>query len=224
MNSDKFYSILQRPPLSLSLSLSLKFSSLAATKNIMDYSSSNDVHVPRWTPKSSRASSPLRASVVANEYVGDLEMQSIDSVEEDDGRCPNVEETFPFNVAGLGTFGAPVRLDVHETSFKFGSEVVSSGTEQDQNYVEKREGNIFLTWKDLWVTVPNGESGRRPIVQGLTGYAEPGNVLAIMDSWVPLALENQLCWTLWQVNLYINKIIIILKSINACQGKIKIIF
>ncbi|KAG7987561.1 hypothetical protein I3843_03G140300 [Carya illinoinensis] len=142
----------------------------------MDYSSSNDV--PRRTPKSSRASSPPRASVVAKEYVGDLEMQSIDSVEEDGGRCPNVEETFPFSVAGPGTLGAPVRLDVHETSFKFGSEVVS--TEQDQNYVPKKEGNIFLTWKDLWVTVPNGKSGRRQIVQGLTGYAEPGKVLAIM--------------------------------------------
>ncbi|KAG6661004.1 hypothetical protein I3843_03G140500 [Carya illinoinensis] len=144
----------------------------------MDYSSSNDV--PRWTPKSSRASSPLRASVVANENVGDLEMQSKGSIEEDGGRCPNVEETFPFSDAGLGRFGAPVRLDVHETSFKFGSEVVFSGKVQDQNYVAKREGNIFLTWKDLWVTVPNGKSGRRPIVQELTGYAEPGKVLAIM--------------------------------------------
>lgn len=149
----------------------------------MDDSSSNDV--PRWTPKSSRASSPLRAFVVANEDVRNSEMQSIVSAEEDDGRCPNVEETtFPFSVAGLSTTSvtAPVRLDIHETtSFKFGSEVVESlGTEQENIHDAKREGNIFFTWKDLWVTVPDGKTGRRPILRGLTGYASPGKVLAIM--------------------------------------------
>jgi ABC-type uncharacterized transport system fused permease/ATPase subunit len=43
----------------------------------------------------------------------------------------------------------------------------------------KREG-VFLTWKDVWVTVGDGKRGRLPILQGLTGYAEPGEVLAIM--------------------------------------------
>ncbi|KAI5669832.1 hypothetical protein M9H77_19685 [Catharanthus roseus] len=40
---------------------------------------------------------------------------------------------------------------------------------------------IHLTWKDLWVTVPDKKTGgRRAILQGLTGYVEPGQVLAIM--------------------------------------------
>ncbi|KAE9450005.1 hypothetical protein C3L33_18090, partial [Rhododendron williamsianum] len=39
---------------------------------------------------------------------------------------------------------------------------------------------IFLTWKDLWVTVPDKKGGRRAILQGVTGYVEPGEVLAIM--------------------------------------------
>ncbi|KAJ8765652.1 hypothetical protein K2173_014774 [Erythroxylum novogranatense] len=39
---------------------------------------------------------------------------------------------------------------------------------------------IFLTWKDLWVTVPDGKNGRRAILQGLTGFAKPGQLLAIM--------------------------------------------
>ncbi|XP_059432546.1 ABC transporter G family member 1-like [Corylus avellana] len=43
----------------------------------------------------------------------------------------------------------------------------------------KREG-VFLTWKDVWVTVDDGKRGRLPILQGITGYAEPGEVLAIM--------------------------------------------
>jgi hypothetical protein len=42
------------------------------------------------------------------------------------------------------------------------------------------EGSDFLTWKDLWVTVSNGKSGSRSILEGVTGYARPGEVLAIM--------------------------------------------
>ncbi|KAJ9705824.1 hypothetical protein PVL29_003770 [Vitis rotundifolia] len=42
------------------------------------------------------------------------------------------------------------------------------------------DGGVFLTWEDLWVTVSNGKSGSRSILQGLSGYARPGEVLAIM--------------------------------------------
>ncbi|KAL4363803.1 hypothetical protein GQ457_04G003850 [Hibiscus cannabinus] len=41
------------------------------------------------------------------------------------------------------------------------------------------ENGVFLTWKDLWVTVNNGKNGR-PILQDLTGFARPGELLAIM--------------------------------------------
>lgn len=62
-------------------------------------------------------------------------------------------------------------------------------TTEEENYVaykhfgcvSKREG-VFLTWRELWVTVAHGKRGRArlPILQGVTGYAEPGEVLAIM--------------------------------------------
>ncbi|KAG6736263.1 hypothetical protein POTOM_060998 [Populus tomentosa] len=39
---------------------------------------------------------------------------------------------------------------------------------------------VFLTWEDLWVTVSNGKKGSKSILQGLTGYAQPGELLAIM--------------------------------------------
>ncbi|KAI4296379.1 hypothetical protein L6164_036342 [Bauhinia variegata] len=52
--------------------------------------------------------------------------------------------------------------------------------ESNNRDVETEEKGIFLTWKDLWVTVPNGRNGRKPILQGLTGYAKPGQLLAIM--------------------------------------------
>ncbi|AES90632.2 ABC transporter G family member 1 [Medicago truncatula] len=38
-----------------------------------------------------------------------------------------------------------------------------------------------LTWKDIWVnTISNGKNGSKSILQGLTGYAKPGQLLAIM--------------------------------------------
>lgn len=49
----------------------------------------------------------------------------------------------------------------------------------EENDDSNRRG-VFLTWQDLWVTVSNGKKGRRSILQGLTGYARPGELLAIM--------------------------------------------
>ena len=45
--------------------------------------------------------------------------------------------------------------------------------------VDQGDG-VFLTWEDLWVTVSNEKNGRKPILQGLKGYAKPGELLAIM--------------------------------------------
>ncbi|XP_043719163.1 ABC transporter G family member 1-like isoform X1 [Telopea speciosissima] len=39
---------------------------------------------------------------------------------------------------------------------------------------------VYLTWEDVWVRVSNGKGGTRAILQGLTGYAQPGELLAIM--------------------------------------------
>uniref|UniRef100_A0A2P2IQY5 ABC transporter domain-containing protein n=2 Tax=Rhizophora mucronata TaxID=61149 RepID=A0A2P2IQY5_RHIMU len=40
--------------------------------------------------------------------------------------------------------------------------------------------DVYLTWEDLRVTVSKGQKGRKAILQGLTGYALPGEILAIM--------------------------------------------
>jgi len=42
------------------------------------------------------------------------------------------------------------------------------------------EDGVFLTWQDLCVTVSNKKSGTKSILQGLYGYARPGELLAIM--------------------------------------------
>ncbi|KAJ6289973.1 hypothetical protein OIU78_025818 [Salix suchowensis] len=44
----------------------------------------------------------------------------------------------------------------------------------------KSSPGVFLTWNDLWVTIPNRKHGGKPILQGVTGYAQPGELLAIM--------------------------------------------
>lgn len=37
-----------------------------------------------------------------------------------------------------------------------------------------------LTWKDLWVTVTTPKGEDQSVLHGLTGYAEPGSIMAIM--------------------------------------------
>ncbi|KAL5054548.1 hypothetical protein RYX36_035230 [Vicia faba] len=44
---------------------------------------------------------------------------------------------------------------------------------------EENKG-ICLSWKDLWVTVSGSKNQSKSILEGLTGYAKPGQVLAIM--------------------------------------------
>ncbi|XP_006366235.1 ABC transporter G family member 11-like [Solanum tuberosum] len=61
---------------------------------------------------------------------------------------------------------------ISNTNFGYDADVALSGKLINEG--------IYLTWKDLWVTVPDKKSGRRAILQGLTGYVQPGEVLAIM--------------------------------------------
>ena len=46
--------------------------------------------------------------------------------------------------------------------------------------MKNEEMGVCLTWKDLWVSVNKGRSASRAILQGLTGYAKPGQLLAVM--------------------------------------------
>eukprot|EP01018_Ginkgo_biloba_P002228 Gb_14532 [translate_table: standard] len=39
---------------------------------------------------------------------------------------------------------------------------------------------VWLTWKNLWVIVSNQKGGNKTLLQRLTGYAQPGRVVAIM--------------------------------------------
>ena len=159
---------------------------LYSKKNSMDSSSSSStpVYVPRWTPSPTQTKSLLKEPVTSSAgFHDDLEMQSVASGEEDSTE----QMLLSFNIAHFTP--GPHHLETREasisssSSLRSGSLVTKSFGGEQYNYVagfvSNREG-LFLTWKDLWVTVPDGKKGRRPILQGLTGYAEPGEMLAIM--------------------------------------------
>lgn len=45
---------------------------------------------------------------------------------------------------------------------------------------ENESVGMCISWEDVWVTVPNGRKGYKDILRGLTGYARPGELLAVM--------------------------------------------
>ncbi|PON55901.1 ABC transporter-like [Parasponia andersonii] len=55
-----------------------------------------------------------------------------------------------------------------------------NSTAIDQTRLPEDHQGLFLTWEDLWVTVSTEKNKSKPILQGLTGYAKPGELLAIM--------------------------------------------
>ncbi|URD73895.1 ABC transporter G family member [Musa troglodytarum] len=57
---------------------------------------------------------------------------------------------------------------------------VVSGTAEHVVRVGSADVGVHLTWQDLWVTASNGKDASHVILSGLTGYAQPGSVLAIM--------------------------------------------
>lgn len=50
----------------------------------------------------------------------------------------------------------------------------------DPDEPKEPRNDVTLTWEDVWVTVSNKRKGVKPILEGVTGYARPGEVLAIM--------------------------------------------
>ncbi|KAJ9670141.1 hypothetical protein PVL29_026599 [Vitis rotundifolia] len=168
--------------------------------------------MPRWTPSPSPPRSPS-TDTMKNDRV---DMGSIGSEED---MSSSTENFFPFSTA-IVSASPPPHSDIHRSpslgihsSFEKSLEVDAVGQQKGEgNFVTRidissmaKPNGVFLTWKDLWVTVPDGKNGLRAILQGLTGYAQPGEVLAIMgpsgcgQSTLLDALAGRLGSNTWQV-------------------------
>ncbi|KAL3721766.1 hypothetical protein ACJRO7_034153 [Eucalyptus globulus] len=128
--------------------------------------SPSPINVPRWTP-----SPPQTISLLPPKKADDVHE------EEDDGVSTRSHDViFPFSIGKADTrddrdHEVPP-WEVHEGG---------KGSRPDQATGAHENGNgMVLTWKDLWVTVLDRGNGTHPILQGLTGYAEPGRMLAVM--------------------------------------------
>ena len=153
--------------------------------------------VPRWTPSPSPSRSPKGPT--RNESFDDVEMGSVASEED-------MEKFFPFNRASISSSTRPPPpppLDsilLEAPSLKNLPKIKKSSKQESESHLavkQPKENNnntpwdngsgftsksngVSLTWNNLWVTVPYRQSSRRPILQRLTGYAQPGQLLAIM--------------------------------------------
>ncbi|PIA52061.1 hypothetical protein AQUCO_01000146v1 [Aquilegia coerulea] len=137
---------------------------------------SSPVNVPRWTPSPSPTRSPHHDERVTDNVKvvdDDLEMESFNSQQEHAIHINSTNKVlFPFS-----SFSAPPHPQVHQPEFESTTNTHSSTV----NLLNQRDvDGVLLTWQDLWVTVSAGKNGTHPILQGLTGYAQPGEVLAIM--------------------------------------------
>ncbi|XP_070052925.1 ABC transporter G family member 1-like isoform X1 [Nicotiana tomentosiformis] len=150
-------------------------------------------NVPRWTPSPNRSPHRRQESETDNESV----TYSQDDIPFNNN---NPTKNFPFSNSPpphIATIEAPslrvdseikrfLEMEKYEAPPIFREEIKGNSTTTGFAYevvpFNTGGGNegIYLTWKDLWVTVPDKKTGRRAILQGLTGYVQPGQVLAIM--------------------------------------------
>ncbi|KAL8105319.1 hypothetical protein AgCh_029202 [Apium graveolens] len=114
--------------------------------------------VPRWSPGGS-PSQPLVTELVTNIRHEEEEEENIASYQHNRGDNRGQNSS---NVS-----------DSRRSSAVINIERVPSAPRDDGT-------RIYMTWKDVWVTVPSNKGGRRPILQSLSGYVEPAQSLAIM--------------------------------------------
>ncbi|KAF8038066.1 hypothetical protein BT93_B0809 [Corymbia citriodora subsp. variegata] len=135
--------------------------------------SPSPINVPRWT----RSPIPRSSLPPPEKAEDDDAMQGSASEGDDDGvSIGGHDVVFPFSI---NFAGVPDARD-DEVPLR-GVHGGGEGLQPDPFTGAHEKGNgMFLTWKDLGVTVPDRRNGTHPILQGLTGYAEPGQMLAIM--------------------------------------------
>lgn len=107
--------------------------------------------------------------------------------------------------------------------------VTSGGVENGGGAVETEEGagagaraggGMYLVWEEVTVVVPNFGSGpTRRLLNGLTGYAEPARILAVMGP--SGSGKSTLLDALAGLNIIIIIIIIIISQIEIVGSSFK---
>ncbi|GAB4848723.1 ATP-binding cassette sub- G member 1 [Ancistrocladus abbreviatus] len=138
--------------------------------------------VPRWNP--APTPSPTRPLVLdtkaADHGEQKIEVGSTDFDIGDERSSGSLEIYLPFS-RNTTASSATTTLPLPQSLPRFPPQVEEEGAESDSRAAWlKGGGGVFLTWKDLWVKVTGGEGRQRTILEALTGYAQPGEVLAIL--------------------------------------------
>ncbi|WVZ65282.1 hypothetical protein U9M48_014676 [Paspalum notatum var. saurae] len=135
--------------------------------------------VPRWTPSPPRRSDHQ----AAHDHEGgdaDSELGASSSMRSTDGGAG----LFPFASSGRSFAPPPFPLPSLEISSSVGGGVdVVDGPVAREPSLRRADEGVVISWEDLWVSASGGGGkggGRVPILCGLSGYARPGEVLAIM--------------------------------------------
>ncbi|XP_021714209.1 ABC transporter G family member 11-like isoform X1 [Chenopodium quinoa] len=147
----------------------------------------NTNNVPRWTPSPS-PTRPLAKNVPEEKKAGnnnDIEILRRNS--------SSLRRYFPFSLTGSISAITNTNTNSSSLSLPHPPQTTISLHDAPPSRAEHRDDvndQVSLTWKDLWVTVSYGKEGggeggvvdgqRRPILEGVSGYAEPGQVLAVM--------------------------------------------
>ena len=133
--------------------------------------------VPRWTPSPPRRQDRGRGGDAHDddEYA-DSELGVSSSMHSTDG-------LFPF---GSGRSFAPPPFPLPqpsplEISAAGNGTAAADGPVAREKSLRRTDEGVAISWEDLWVSASGGKGGGRvPILCGLSGYARPGEVLAIM--------------------------------------------
>lgn len=135
----------------------------------MEANPPSTIVVPRWTPSPSPTRTLLKDEHKKSSGTVEMELEIMQTNQmgsaEFDHHAADMN-VFPFS-AGFGETAPSLRY--------FGDHKIEKPVEK-----EILDGNISLTWRELGVSVSNGKSGHKMILQDLTGYAQQGEVLAIM--------------------------------------------
>ncbi|XP_026388149.1 ABC transporter G family member 11-like isoform X1 [Papaver somniferum] len=138
----------------------------------------------RWTPTASPISSPVPPPLLSKEKSS---FACHDQIEDEPFMSPAHQQQQQQQLDQY--VDEPVENDIVVNSFRVSGHQSSKkkkSEEKKNSFViemeQKSKGSVVLTWEDLCVRVPSSSTkGKdKAILEGLNGYAQPGEVLAIM--------------------------------------------